>query len=389
MITVMEAAGLLRRGELVIIPTETVYGIAADATNPDAVAKLDAAKQRADGKHYSWLVAGLDDVAEPVDITPDVRELYDAFSPGPLTMVLNLRSGGTVGVRSPNHPKTLELLLKLGTPLACPSANISGQTPPTRFADAVKNFGGKIAALDGGDCEVGLESTVIDMTAAPPRILRRGALSKRDIKNVIGANPSGVTVLGITGGTGSGKTTALRALEKLGATVLDCDAVYHELLSDTEMLGEIGARFDGVVSDGALDRKALGAIVFNDASALRDLNAITHKYVDREIFKVIRELEAAGGSPVVALDAIALIESGLYKSCDHMTAVIAPKEKRIARIMTRDGIDYDYASSRVAAQKPDDFYENACDETLLNDGGEAEFFELCTAHFKKVINDLT
>ena len=389
MITIADAAVRLTRGELVIVPTETVYGIAADATNPEAVAKLDMVKQRTDGKHYSWLIAGLDDVTWLVEITPGAQALSDAFFPGPLTQVLRLKAGGTVGVRVPDHPKTLELLRALKSPLACPSANLSGQTAPTRVGDAVNNFSGTVAALDGGDCTLGIESTVIDMTSTPQRILRRGALSKRDIKNVIGTNPTGVTVLGITGGTGSGKTTALRALEALGATVLDCDAVYHELLSDADMLGEIEARFDGVVKDGILDRKALGAIVFADAAALRDLGAITHKYIDREIFKVIRRLEALGGSPVVALDAIALIESGLYKSCDHMTAVTAPRETRIKRIMARDTIDYDYAVSRVDAQKPDGFYESNCDATLVNDGEERAFFERCVAHFEKVINNLT
>ena len=387
MITVTDAAALLRRGELVIVPTETVYGIAADATNPEAVARLDEAKKRADGKHYSWLIAGLNEVADLVKITPEARALAGAFSPGPLTMVLNLKSGGTVGVRIPNHPLILEILRELQFPLACPSANLSGQMPPTRCVDAIANFDSVIPALDGGDCAVGIESTVIDMTAAPPKILRRGALSKRDIKGVVGFNPSGVTVLGITGGTGSGKTTALKALEALGATVLDCDAVYHELLSDAEMLGEIGARFDGVITEGKLDRKALGEIVFADAAALADLNAITHKCVDREIYKVIRKLEATGGSTVIALDAIALIESGMAKSCDHMTAITAPKEIRIARIMSRDGIDFEYASSRVAAQKPDEFYVKNCDVVLINDGSEAEFFECCKTHFDKVINN--
>ena len=392
MLTVNDAAVRLKRGELVIVPTETVYGIAADATNPDAVAKLDKAKQRADGKHYSWLIACLDDVTKLVEITPEARELYAAFSPGPMTMVLRKFDDidrQTVGLRSPDHAITLKLLRELGFPLACPSANLSGQAPPTRFDDAVSNFDGAVAALDGGDCTLGIESTVIDMTAKPPHILRRGALSKRDIKNVIGATPSGVTVLGITGGTGSGKTTALNALKALGATVLDCDAVYHELLSDAEMLDEIEARFAGVINDSMLDRKALGAIVFADAAALRDLGAITHKYIDREIFKVIRRLEALGGSPVVALDAIALIESGLYKSCDHMTAVTAPRETRIARIIVRDGINREYAVSRIDAQKPDEFYADNCDATLSNNGSEREFFEHCTAHFKNVIYELT
>ena len=387
------------RGEVVAVPTDTVYGLAADAKNERAVAQIYALKGRPESKPLSVLVSGIADVEALCREIPDsARTLADAFWPGSLTLIMKkapgipdvvTAGGDTLGVRCPDSAQTLEII-RNSAPLAAPSANLSGEPSPTTAAAVLAYFDSLIpVVVDGGKCSVGIESTIIDMTVTPLRILRRGALSKRDIKNAIGVNPSGVTILGITGGTGSGKTTALRALEALGATVLDCDAVYHELLGDADMLSEIGARFSGVVSNGVLDRKLLGTIVFSDTAALADLGAITHKYIDREIFKVIRKLEATGGSPVVALDAIALIESGLYKSCDHMTAITAPRETRIARIMGRDGIDYEYAVSRVYAQKPDEFYENACDATLSNDGDEREFFERCKSHFDKIINDLT
>ena len=111
--------------------------------------------------------------------------------------------------------------------------------------------------------------------------------------------------IGITGGSGSGKTTALRALGALGALTLDCDAIYHDLLIDNEdMKAELETRFKGVLRDGAIDRKLLADTVFSDAAALLDLNAITHKYVGKETARAIAEWESKGKT-VVAIDAIA------------------------------------------------------------------------------------
>jgi dephospho-CoA kinase len=184
-----------------------------------------------------------------------------------------------------------------------------------------------------------------------------------------------MTIIGITGPSGGGKTSALHALESLGALIIDCDAVYHELLDgNLDMLREIGRRFDGVLRDGAIDRKALGQIVFSDAEALEELNVITHKYVGEEVSRRLREHKEKGGA-LAAVDAIALIESGLGALCQFVIGVTAPEPVRIRRIMERDNVGEDYARLRVGAQKPELFFYENCDYVLISDCDTVEEFE--------------
>ena len=187
-------------------------------------------------------------------------------------------------------------------------------------------------------------------------------------------------IFGITGGTGCGKTTALKAIEALGGVVLDCDAIYHELLkTDPALLNAIEARFPGVVEDGQLARKKLGAIVFADPQALLDLNAITHSAVRQE---VLRQLETR---PVLAaIDAIGLFEGDLAELCDVTVAVTAPKDDRIRRLMARDGISEEYAKNRIAAQHSDDWFRSKCDHVLENDGKLDAFATKCVAFLRNI-----
>jgi dephospho-CoA kinase len=195
-----------------------------------------------------------------------------------------------------------------------------------------------------------------------------------------------MTIIGITGPTGGGKTSALRALAALGARIIDCDAVYHELLtSSAEMLAAIQARFDGVASAGVLDRKALGRVVFADAGALEDLNKITHRFVGIEVDRLLNSWRQEG-IRIAAVDAIALIESGLDKLCDMVVGVTAPAETRIRRIMERDGVTEDYARLRVNAQPQDSFYQAHCDHMLISDCASVEEFEeKCRAFFTRIL----
>lgn len=175
-------------------------------------------------------------------------------------------------------------------------------------------------------------------------------------------------IIGITGPTGAGKTTALGEVEKLGGAVIDCDAVYHELLeSDKALQNRLEQEFGDIRDDsGAVDRKKLGAIVFGDPEKLERLNAIAQRAtVDRT--RLLLEECQAKGMPLAAVDAIGLLESGLGELCHATVAVVAPPEVRVARIMAREGISQDYAWSRVRAQKPDSYFTGGCGYTLNND----------------------
>ena len=185
----------------------------------------------------------------------------------------------------------------------------------------------------------------------------------------------GGLVIGITGGTGCGKTTLLSEIEELGGLVLDCDAIYHELLqTDKAMLAAIENRFPGVVEDGVLNRKTLGSIVFADPDALLDLNAITHAAVKREVLK---RLECK--PQLAAIDAIGLFEGGLAELCNVTVAVTAPTELRIKRLMQRDGISEEYAARRIGAQHGEDWFRQHCDYVLENNGTLDAFATKCLA----------
>jgi len=192
------AAEALAVGELVILPTETVYGLAADAANPAAVARLYEAKGR---PRFNPLIAHVTDwsMASRVGrLDQRARLLADAFWPGAITfvapiadasLVCDLARAGldTVAVRAPSHELAQAVIAAFGRPIVAPSANRTGRPSPTTFADAVAETGGAAAVcLDGGDCEIGLESTVVGLLDGPPRLLRPGAVTRAQIEALIG-----------------------------------------------------------------------------------------------------------------------------------------------------------------------------------------------------------
>lgn len=200
--TIESALAALRRGEAIGLPTETVYGLAADAANPEAVRRIFALKGRPADHPLIVHVAGagaLDDWA--IDIPDAARRLAAAFWPGPLTLILRKQArvpdvvtGGqdSVGLRCPDHPLALALLGEFGGGLAAPSANRFGHVSPTTAAHVRAEFGDAVPeVLDGGDCTVGIESTIVDFTGETPRILRPGMLDREHIEAVIGPVQAG------------------------------------------------------------------------------------------------------------------------------------------------------------------------------------------------------
>ncbi len=503
---IAEAAEILRRGGLLAIPTETVYGLGANGLDETAVLHIFEAKGRPQDNPLilhipdaGWLERCCADVPE------SAYRLAERFWPGPLTMILPKKdivpyrtTGGleTVGMRCPDHAVTRAIIENAGVPVAAPSANLSGRPSCTSAEHVREDMDGKIDGIvDGGACSVGVESSIIDLTVTPPRLLRPGGLPLESLREILGevavdkavtqklgegekprapgmkyrhyapkapltvvtgdpraaaryilANaPKGsgvicfeeflplfvgevrslgasddksaqarrvfaalrtfdetdvpciyaqcpdsdglglaignrlkkaagfaevsvdnnVKVIGITGCTGAGKTSVLTALSSMGAEIIDCDALYHQMLLDDEpMRRDIAESFGDVFfEDGTLDRKKLGSIVFADREKLSTLDYITHVHLPRRVAQKIEGSEKM----LFGIDAIKLFESGLSTLCDVTVAVTAPEEVRVQRIMRRDGIGEEYARSRVAAQKAAEFYRKQCDAEFVNE----------------------
>ena len=390
-----EAAELIQRGELVAIPTETVYGLACNGLNENAVNDIYEVKGRPAVKPLSLMVPGIDAIDLYCDDIPvQAKLLAKKFWPGPLTIVLKakdnipeiVRAGGsTVGLRCPDHPLTLKILELSKLPFAAPSANPSGEDSPKDAEKVLEYFNGKISAVvDGGPCGIGTESTLIDMSASPYKILRQGALSEDAIADALLEN---MTVLGLTGPSGGGKTSALKHIESLGGLVIDCDALYHGILErSSEMIAELDEAFPGMVVNGELDRKKLGVLVFTDYDALDKLNDITHKYILLEVKQSLRNWAMNGGK-LAAIDAVELISSGLDDMCSACIAVLADEEIRIHRIMERDSIDRTHAEMRSDAQKEDDYYRENCHFVVENNGSKDEFIHKISLIIQEVTNN--
>ena len=194
---VKRAAEIIKDGGLVAFPTETVYGLGADALNPEAVGKVYAAKGRPSDNPMIVHISSKSDLSKLTDvITADMETLMAAFWPGPMTMVVpakdiipRVTTGGldTVGVRMPSNPIAAELITLSETPIAAPSANLSGKPSPTTYRHVVDDLDGRIdAIIAGGECEAGIESTVVDMTEDVPSILRPGVITREMLSEALG-----------------------------------------------------------------------------------------------------------------------------------------------------------------------------------------------------------
>ncbi len=173
-------------------------------------------------------------------------------------------------------------------------------------------------------------------------------------------------VIGITGGTGCGKTSVLRMMERLGCFAIDADEVYHHLLRyDKEMLAELKAEFPTVFDGDTLDRRELGHIVYKDDERMATLSRITHYHIIKEIEHLL-ERGKRNGATMAVIDAILLFESGLDRICDLVVGVTAPRDVRMRRIIKRDGITEEQAEMRIDSQPDESFYLQNCDYIISN-----------------------
>ncbi len=190
-----EAVAALSEDGLVVYPTETVYGLGADASSDEAVAKVFKAKNRPLENPISVAVDSIDMARKTIEMTKAAEALFENFLPGPLTIIMNanptiseLVTAGTgkVGVRIPDHPVALKLIESFGKPITSTSANLSGRTPPATTEEALKQLGESVeVALDSGECQICTPSTVVDAVLDRPKILREGPIAAGEIEKVL------------------------------------------------------------------------------------------------------------------------------------------------------------------------------------------------------------
>ncbi len=503
---ILRAGEILKNGGIVGIPTETVYGLAANAFDSKAVAKIFAAKGR---PQDNPLIVHISDIAELSGVVAQIPEaaikLAERFWPGPLSIIMpksekipdEVSCGlETVAVRMPSHPTARAIIAAAGVPLAAPSANLSGSPSPTTAQHVVDDMLGRAdAILDGGACEVGVESTVVSLVGEKPRLLRPGGISAEELEEVLGeveidpavlaelkpeqkaASPGmkykhyspkcrviivkgsfenfrsfvnskkksaalcfegegerlkiasieigrehdssaqahllfealrrlddmgvetayarcpdsdgvglavinrllraaaftvldadGAMLIGLTGATGSGKSTVAKLLcEKYGMAHIDCDAIAREITQkDSPVLAQLANAFgEDIIIDGELDRALLASRAFAGKEATKLLNSITHPIIISKSLAKAKDFTEQGKTAVI-LDAAAIFESKIDKLCAFTVTVSAPEEIRLDRIMYRDSISYERARERISAQLSGEEYEAKADIIINN-----------------------
>ena len=499
---ILTAGKIIAAGGLVAFPTETVYGLGANAFDDDAVKKIYKAKGRPSDNPLIVHIANKEDIVPLVkEVTPKAQALIDAFFPDALTIILNKSdkvgntvSGGldTVAVRMPKNETARRLIEKSGCPIAAPSANTSGLPSPTRVKYVVDDMMDKIdAIIDGGDCDYGVESTVITLACDPPVLLRPGAVTKEMIESVIGeikvapavlegmkddevaASPGmkykhyapkakvvmvdadkntyerfvnsqkdafalcfdddnvsipkitygkedndlsqarevfdslreldemgakkvyarmphrdgvGMAVynrliracafciidlkkpftIGLTGPTGAGKSYVCNILKQKGFNVVDCDKIARDIVNKgSPVLDKLSDTFGkDILIDGELDRKMLAKRAFDNREHTDLLNSITHPVIYEECKKQSEYL--------TVLDASQLFEAGMQDDCYKIIGVLADKDVRINRIVSRDNITEQEAKLRMSAQFGEEYFIKNCDYIVYNNNENVE-----------------
>lgn len=295
------AVSLLRRGELVAFPTETVYGLGADATNAHAVAKVFEAKGRPSNNPLIVHAADIEQAMSLVDAWPATAEkLAKRFWPGPLTLVLPrneiipdiVSAGGpTVAVRCPEHPVAIELLKAFGGPLVGPSANKSGSVSSTTADHVRQSFGDRVHVVDGGPCERGIESTVVRVEGSTATILRPGVVTQQQIAEVTDVDAY-EPVYAPEGGTAMPSPGMLRRHYAPQTPARLFDASQRRAVLDRLDTGEKLV----VISHGIeVDHPSLIRMPFDAESYARELYAAMHRADDADADAILIELPAADG----------------------------------------------------------------------------------------------
>lgn len=186
---ILEAARAVHQGGLVIFPTETVYGIAADQANPQAIKRLREVKKRSDDKPFSVMIAQKELVRNYTAYAdPKLYKLIDRYWPGPLTVIVPAeKKGQTIAIRIPDHPVAMKLIENAHCTIAAPSANFEGNPPPTTCAEALRDLDGLVdLAIDSGRVDIGTSSTIVDFTGESPKVVREGVITQKDVDEVTG-----------------------------------------------------------------------------------------------------------------------------------------------------------------------------------------------------------
>ena len=502
-----EVGRILRDGGIVGIPTETVYGLAANAFDGNAVAKIFKAKGRPQDNPLIVHISDILQLGSVVSTVPDSAfALAEKFWPGPLSIIMP--KGGripdevscgldTVAVRMPSHPAARDIISAAGVPLAAPSANLSGSPSPTTAQHVIDDMWGRADAIvDGGMCDVGVESTVVSLVSDKPRLLRPGGISLEQLESVLGevevdravlaelepgqkaASPGmkykhyspkarviilkgsfenyrrfvkgkkdcaalcfngegdkldipfieigsehdssaqahlifdalrkldemgvqtayarcpdtdgvglavinrllraaaftvldvdGVMVVGITGATGSGKSSIAKMLcEKFDLAHIDCDEIAREITAvGSPVLSQLAQAFgdDIIRDDMSLDRALLASRAFASEKSTRLLNSITHPIITSKALAKAKDFTLKGKMAVL-LDGAAIFESKIDKLCNFTVVVTAPEEVRKSRIMERDSLSVEKAEERIGAQLSESEYERNADVIIAN-----------------------